>query len=143
MPNKINIFLIVASCLILFSTACRKDDDQIPNVPVDIYINITDPNFVPLNSVNGNVFITGGVKGIVVYRKSVTEFMAYDRCCSHKPSESCERVELDTSTTLFLLDKCCGSKFLITDGSVQNPPAIRPLKSYNTAFDGTTIHIYN
>jgi nitrite reductase/ring-hydroxylating ferredoxin subunit len=87
--------------------------------------------------------VTGGNRGIVVYRKSQTEFVALERTCSYKPSESNARVEVDTNTNLFLQDNSCGSKFLITDGSVQNSPASYPLRHYNTSFDGTYIHIYN
>ena len=123
--------------------SCKKNDDQIPNVPVNIYVNTTDPNFIALNAVGGWVNVTGGNRGICIYRKSQTEFMAYDRTCSYKPSDTNERVDVDASTNLFLQDANCGSKFLITDGSVQNSPASFPLKHYNTSFDGTYIHVYN
>ncbi|HEY6160595.1 MAG TPA: hypothetical protein VI112_05210 [Bacteroidia bacterium] len=123
--------------------SCHKESDPIPNVPVNIYVNTSDPNFVNLNAVGGWVYITGGNRGIIVYRKSQTEFMAIERTCAYKPSESNARVEVDTSTNIFLQDPSCGSKFLITDGSLQNGPATGPLRHYNTAFDGVTIHIYN
>ena len=131
--------------LFLFSAgiSCKKNDDQIPNVPVNIYVNTTDPSFTALNSVGGWVNITGGNRGITVYRKSQTEFMAYERTCSYKPSDSNARVDVDTNTNYFLEDASCGSKFLITDGSVQNSPASFPLKHYTTSFDGTYVHIYN
>ena len=121
---------------------CGKEQDIVPNVNVDIYISLSDPNFIDLNPVGGWVYITGGSRGIIVYKKSTTEFMAYDRHCTYLPSNSCARVEVDKSQ-IMAVDSCCGSKFLLTDGSVIGPPATIPLKSFSTTFDGNTVHIYN
>lgn len=137
---KVSIFL-AAFFVLCFS--CRRDQEQIPNVAVSIFISTSDPNFIDLNAVGGWVYVTGGVKGIIIYRKSQNEFMAFDRCCSYKPSVSCERVRVDTVSNLFCIDDCCGSRFLITDGSVQAAPASLPLKRYNTSFDGMNISVYN
>ena len=110
---------------------------------VNFYVNTTDPGFIDLNGVGGWVYVTGGSKGIIIYRKSVTEFMAFDRHCPYHPSDACSRCEVDTTNNLFVFDNCCGSKFLITDGSVQQGPAYVPLKSYYTSFDGLILHVYN
>jgi nitrite reductase/ring-hydroxylating ferredoxin subunit len=135
--------IITTGFILLGLFCCRREEEQIPNVPVNIYISTADPNFVALNAVGGWVYITGGNRGIVVYRTSQNEFMALERTCSYKPSEANARVEVDVNTNLFLQDLSCGSKFLITDGSVQNSPASYPLRHYNTTFDGVTVHIYN
>lgn len=140
MKKKSILFLLFTA--MLMAGACRKESDTVPNVPVDFYVNTTDPNFVALNAVGGWVYVTGGAQGIVIYRKSQTEFMAYDRNCTYKASSG-KRLFVDTSTNLFLQDSDCGSKFLITDGSVQNGPASVPLKHYTSTFDGVMIHVYN
>lgn len=135
-----------ALCLLLalgiFAYACRKSDDVVPNVYVDIYVYTSDPAFVNLNVPGGWVYITGGAKGIIIYRKSTTDFMAYERNCTYNPSEACARVEVDSSNVL-AVDKCCGSQFSIIDGSVVKTPATMPLKQYQTSFDGNVLHIYN
>jgi hypothetical protein len=84
MPSYRHILLLLVLTSFL---SCRKNEDEIPNVPVNIYVNTTDPNFVALNAVGGWVYITGGNRGIVVYRKSQTEFVALERTCSYKPSD--------------------------------------------------------
>jgi nitrite reductase/ring-hydroxylating ferredoxin subunit len=128
--------------LLLLITSCKKDDTGIPYVRVDIYIYTTDPNFVNLNAVGGWVYITGGSRGIIVYRSSNTEFKAYDRHCPYKPEDACGRVEVDSSN-IQVVDPCCGSKFLLPDGGVTQGPAGMPLKSYGTSFDGSVLHIYD
>src|ERR1035437_2465260 len=79
---KVSILLAV---LAMFS--CKKANDIVPNVYVDVYLYATDPAFSPLNAESGYAYVAGGSKGIVVYRKSQTEFMAYDRCCTYKVSD--------------------------------------------------------
>ena len=128
--------------IILSNCKKEKENNSVPNVSVDIYIYTTDPSFINLNPVGGWVYITGGAKGILVYRKSTTEFMAYDRTCTYQPSNTNARVSVDSSN-IIATDTSCGSKFLITDGSVTHSPATLPLKNYQTTFDGTVLHIYN
>jgi nitrite reductase/ring-hydroxylating ferredoxin subunit len=128
--------------LFLTMTTCKKDKDEIPNVSVNILIDPNSTQYLPLNSTGGYVYLTGGVKGIIVYRLSMNEFMAYERDCPYQPSNSCAQVEVQASG-LTLIDSCCGSKFIITDGSVINGPANRSLKYYNNTYDGNMLHIYN
>ena len=136
---------LTAVALLLLSgfSGCRKDtNNTVPAVAVDIYIYINNPSFINLNAVGGWVYVTGGVRGIIVYRKSTSEFMAYDRNCTYQSSDPCATIVVD-NTNIIATDTCCHSKFSIYDGSVLQAPAGLPLKQYSTTFDGTTIHIYN
>ncbi len=137
-------FLSLTACLILMSiAACKKDTDNgVPITPVDIYLYTNNPSFVNLNGVGGWVYVTGGVRGILVYRKSPSEFMAYDRNCTYQSSDACATVVVD-ATNILATDTCCHSKFSMYDGSVTQAPAGLPLKAYNTTFDGNVLHIYN
>ncbi len=131
-------------CVAMLQPSCKKEkQDLIPNAYVDIYIYSNDPNFININATGGWVYITGGVKGIIVYRKSFNEFMAYERNSPYQPSQGCS-VTVDASSNVFIDDKCSGSQFLITDGSVTKGPATLPLKGYKTSWDGSNVlHIYN
>jgi len=139
-PNKIILSLLIGISFIFSS--CKKDKDAVPYVYTDFYIYSTDPNFIALNAVQGWVYVTGGSRGVLIYRKSLNEFMAYDRPCTYNTTDPCGKVEVDLSN-LICVDNCCGSKFLITDGSVQTAPAYVPLKRYQTTWDGTVLHVYN
>ena len=123
-------------------TTCKKDKDEIPSVSVNILIDPNSTQYLELNAPGGYLYLTGGVRGIIVYRLSQNEFMAYERDCPYQPSNSCALVEVEASG-LTLIDSCCGSKFIITDGSVIKGPANRSLKYYNNTYDGNMLHIYN
>ena len=139
--SKLLFFLMWIT--ILAPLSCKKDDDSVPSVTVNILLSTTDPSFTDLNAVGGWIYLSGGSRGIVVYRLSMGEFMAYDRHCTYKPAESCAKVDVDASG-IIAVDACCGSKFLLTDGSVTEGPASIPLKRYQTNFDGNNmLRIYN
>lgn len=131
------IFLFLS----VLSIGCKSDKDVVPTVYVDVYLYTTDPAFSPLNIISGYAYVAGGSKGIVIFRKSQNEFLAYDRHCTYKVSEG-NAVSVDASG-LVAVDSKCSSKFLLTDGSVNQGPAVNPLKHYLTSFDGTVLHIYN
>lgn len=130
--------------LLLFLHSCDKDEEErIPDVAVNISININKPSYSELRATGGWVYLTGGSKGIIVYRFSSDEFMAYDRHCTYKPEENCGRARVDSSDIKIHCRDCHGSEYSIADGSVLKGPASRPLRRYSTSFDGSIVRIYN
>lgn len=140
--NSFALLLLLSILLISGFYACKKNDDSVPIVPVDIYIYTSNPSFINLNAVGGWVYITGGARGILVYRKSISDFMAYDRNCTYNSNDACAVVYVDSSN-IIATDTCCNSQFSIVDGTVLQAPAGLPLKTYSTTFDGNVLHIYN
>ena len=139
------VFYKIISSLFLFlllALSCNKDNSYIPYVPVNIQINLQNPDYNSLKTVGGWVYITGGSKGIIVYRADVGDFKAYDRHCPYKPDEACSKVDVDGSY-LTAIDTCCGSKFQLFDGSVLKSPATRSLQQYQTSYDGNILSINN
>ena len=139
--NKKYVSFFLLLCVFLLNSC--KEDENIPYVPVNISIDVYDALYGDINVVGGYMYITGGYKGIIIYRKSQEEFVAIERACPYKPLLDCERLAVDDSTLLFVKDDCCGSRFLITDGSIINGPATKPAKLYNNNFDGRYLYIYN
>lgn len=138
-----NIIIFIILSLLFANISCKDKDDVIPYVYIDFYLYLSDPDFSNLNAVGNYVYVTGGFSGIVIYRKSLEEFVAFDRACTFQPSKECERVEIDESG-LFAICPCCNSKYTITDGYVYEGVATRPLKEYGTSYDGNnTLHIFN
>jgi Rieske Fe-S protein len=123
-------------------TSCTKDENQIPYVLVDFTIYVTDPLYIDLNAVGGWMYVTGGSRGILLYRKSIDEVMAYDRHCTYEPDNSCGQIEME-SNNFTAIDSCCSSRFEIDNGSVVEGPATYSLKQYNTTFDGSILHVFN
>jgi len=123
--------------------SCNKNQEgNVPDVPVNIQIGVGDPLFVPLNSVGGWTYLEGGSRGIIVFRRDVYDFVAYDRHCPYNVANPCGVVSMESNNQT-LRDSCCGSRFYVWDGSVVEGPATKPLKKYNTRFDGQYLYIYN
>lgn len=141
--NKVLKYHFGFASVFLFITffSCKKDANEVPQVYVDIYLYTTDPAFSPLNATSGYTYVAGGSKGILIFRKSQNEFMAYDRHCTYNVAEG-NMVTVDVSG-LLAEDPVCASKFRVTDGFPNEGPAVNGLKQYQTAFDGTVLHIFN
>ena len=133
------IRILALFCLLFFS--CQKEEDYIQNVVVDINLNLTLPEFSDLQTVGNSVFITGGVKGIIVYHQGFDSYKTYDRNCSFEPSLSCARI--DSVNSSIAICKCCNSKFLLSDGTPFDGPALVQLKEYDNFLSGDVLHIYN
>ena len=143
--KALNIFSIIAS--LFFLIACHKDssDSDVPNTLVDVTIYLTQYPYSNLNTAGNWVYVSGGVRGIVVYANGPEQFIAMERTCTYQSGNSSAIVSVDTTNLLFLKDYSCGSEFYITDASVAHGPATVPLKRYNTSYNPTSkvLHIYN
>ena len=139
-------FVYFGVVVIFFTTitfACKKRKNTvIPYVPVNIYIYPSDPNFNKLNTPGGWAYLNGGSRGIIVYRRSNEEFVAYDRHCTYDTENVCGQVEVNSSQ-IISIDSCCMSEFVLTDGSVVKSPASAPLQAYQVSFNGNELHIFN
>lgn len=134
--------LYILFIMIVF-VSCKKDDNSnIPLVGVNYTINANNPAYNEVSVPGGWMYLNGGSRGIILYRYSNDEFRAFDRHCPYNSSNSCAKVSVQ-SNNISAKDDCCGSEFLITDGSVTKGPANLPLKQYNTSFDGSVLRIYN
>lgn len=134
-------------CLIGFVAlpSCKKESDsqdRIPYVPVNLILYSSEPGFFPLSTPGGWIYTAGGSKGLIVYRKTMDEFVVLERHCPYTPSNSCSRVSINSSQIL-AVDSCCGSEFVIADGSISKGPATLPLLRYSATFDGHRLLIQN
>ena len=102
------------------------------------------PSYSSLNSIGGWAYITGGSKGIIIYRQSYDQFSAYDRHCTYNSDNPCGKATVD-STNSFVECACDSSQYQLFDGLVIQGPASYSLKNYQTSFDiiSNQIHIFN
>ena len=135
----------IAKFLVLFLiiiSSCGDSNDYIRNVYVDVEIDLSLPEFSPLNIVGNSIFIEGGNKGIIIYRFSNYEYNIYDRNCSYEPNLECSYIDSINST--IAMCGCCSSAFLLDqNGVAANSPAVLPLKQYNYSLNNTLLHIFN
>jgi nitrite reductase/ring-hydroxylating ferredoxin subunit len=137
-------YLILMSLVILNSSGCKKEEEapEIPYVPVHISLDPNGTQYINLNVVNGWETINGGYNGILVFRKSTNEFMAFERACANDPTVSGAQVRVeDSGITCYC--PVCNSKYIMTDGTPFEGPSRFPLKQYQTVYDGAMLYISN
>ncbi|MCX6252570.1 MAG: hypothetical protein NTX61_17685 [Bacteroidetes bacterium] len=130
---------------LLFFTNCSKNgqnSNNIPNVSVSFVINPNSTEYNRLNTVNGWEMLTGGYKGVLVFRKSMDEFVAFERACPYDWQNSNARINVDTSGITAYCPSC-KSKFILIDGTPYQGPSHYSLKQYTASYDGSLLYIYN
>jgi hypothetical protein len=129
--------------LFLTALACdpKVEDSGIPNVAVDLEINLNDIDNAPLKLIGGYIYADGGVRGIIIYHESVNTYKAYDRNCTFQPADACAIVEMHSSG-FYIEDICCKSTFDL-NGFPTGGPALFPLKDYRVSLAGDILYIYN
>lgn len=137
--------LYLSLALLLLSGKCSKgNQNPIPYVPFDINIDISLPSYNQLQGVGGWSYVVGGSKGIIVYRRGIDEFVAFDR---HSPVDLEGTCFLplfpDNDNFLVLKDTCNNATFSLYDGSPISNSAFG-LRQYAVQFNGSNIvRIYN
>lgn len=102
------------------------------------------PSYSSLQSVGGYAYVNGGNKGLVVYRRSIDEFVCFDRMSTADGGYECTPLEVDQDNYLFLNDACSDAVYSLLDGSLVSGNAVFGLRAYNTNFDGfSTLFISN
>ena len=115
-------------------------DDPIPVVPFDdIIIQLSLPQYASL-STKGYYELNAGVRGIILYRKDASTYLAYERNCSYRPNEACATVNVDPSG-LFMTDPCCNSSFDFSDGHPTGGPAWSSLRRYKVFLTAGTLTV--
>jgi len=132
-------------CLVVFLTpGCSKEEQpiEIPFVYVNFSLNPNSTEYLNLNAVNGWETVTGGYQGILIFRKSVNEFVAFERACPYDPLTTGAQIRVETSG-ITCYCPVCKSRYIMTDGTPFEGPSHFPLQQYTTFYDGNLLYIYN
>lgn len=112
---------------------------------VNFYIDPNSTEYYNLNIGNkGWEYFYGGNRGVIIFRLSYYEFMAFERSCVVKDCKG--TVEVDTTTNLTMFCPKCGAQYLCVDGSpiaIEGNRAKRALFSYCNHYDGIALYVYN
>ena len=139
---RLKNIILISTLIFLFSGCRKKENGIVPYAYVNVIFYANDPQLVQLNAVGNYIYYPAGYKGIIIYRRSINEFVAYERACTYDAEISCDGVTV-MSDNFTLRDSCCGSKFMIYDGSISQGPATHALVQYATFYDGTILRITN
>ncbi len=143
MKNTIIIILFLA-VLSFMQTSCNKNNQTVPYVPLDSYLNLNLPAYINLNGIGGWAYVSGGNEGLIIYRQTQDNFMVYDRYCTYNVEGSCGAVMVDSSN-ISISCECDGSKYQLFDGAVIQGPATTNLHQYRFEYNSNSnqLHIYN
>ncbi|MCK5824833.1 MAG: hypothetical protein KAG96_05440 [Ichthyobacteriaceae bacterium] len=138
--------LFTLPLFILFS--CYNEQSEIPDVYIDEYIYLANPENINLQSPNGWTYSTGGIKGLIIYRLNSNlndpdnNFVAYDRSCPHISQNGCSVLNIEKD--IIAKCECDESEFLLTTGEPLNGAHIG-LKKYKVYYNpnNETLHIVN
>ena len=140
---KVNIFFVLV--IFFLQLGCKKNNvNPVPSIPFDMTIDINLPSYNDLINVGGYAFVNGGSRGIIVYRRSIDEFVAFDRHSPEDEDGSCPQPLIpDTDNFLILVDSCSDARFSLYDGSPQSGSSFG-LRQYQTIYNGNSLlRIYN
>ena len=144
-----NLQGICISVIFLFlmttgGSGCKKEEKppEIPYVYVNFSLNPNGTEYINLNAVNGWETVYGGYNGILIFRKSLTEFAAFERACPYDPLVQGAQVRVEPSG-ITCACPVCGSKFIMVDGTPFEGPSRYPLKQYSAIYDGSLLYITN
>ena len=124
--------------------SCEKNEinDILPNVPVDVTINLDLPQYINLQTPTGWAYTNGGIQGIIVQNTGIGNppFKAFDRAC---PNGDCTTA-MTFVGSLKLTCSCDHSEYSIIDGSPQTPGNIHFAREYKvTVLNSTLLNITN
>ena len=129
----------------LFYSGCKKNNQNpVPSIPFDITIDINLPSYNDLINVGGYAYVNGGSRGIIVYRRSIEEFVAFDRHSPEDEAGNCPQPLVpDPDNFLILEDSCSNARFSLYDGSPQSGSSFG-LRQYQAIYNGSNLlRIYN
>ncbi len=132
--------------VIFFGLSCTKNTttNPIPSIPFDVTIHLELPSYSSLQGVGGACYYDNcGAQGIVIYRKSMDEFVAFDRQSPASTVKCAFPLVMDKLNMLQLNDSCTGAKFSLYDGSIVSGSNFG-LRQYQTSWNGSNLlRIYN
>lgn len=130
---------------LLAGVSCRKNRvHPVPSIAFEIQVDMNLPTYQELNNVGGWAYVSGGIKGIIIYRQSVEVFVAWERMSPEDPDMTCASgLVADSTNFLQLNDPCSDAVFSLYDGSpIAN--SSWGLRKYQAEWSGSNLlRVYN
>jgi hypothetical protein len=133
------ILLLLAGLVWGCTNSGGFQNDPLPYVFVNEQVYLNELRAAPLNVQDGEfIYINGGLKGIIIYRRAAGQFIALER---HSTGVGGCRVRVDI-TKQYVLDTCTNTQFDFSGGFRSGASAAN-LRQYSVSFDGNRIAITN
>ncbi len=156
--KKFIVSVVIASTLVFVLAQCGRGDNpnqnDVPQVPVNITVNMNLPQYLILQSQGGWAYLNGGVKGIVLYHHYDDNFYALERNCPYQPFDSCATVTVENNNVFLRCGKyksdndttwipCCNSQYSLEAGFLLSGPSQFPLTNYRVGRSGNVLVVSN
>jgi len=120
--------------IVMLFTSCGKEENYIPDVPVNFNVTVVE---FGIKAVNNVLLVPNvGVAGVIIVKTPLGGYVAFDRCSTVNPQNLCKIVPDDNGVTA--TDPCTGAKFSLLDGTPQKAPAEKTLRVYSISLQGNT-----
>lgn len=139
---KMKYFLFIFMTFGLFSCGNSVDDNQfLPHINVDFTVNLNLSEGINLQVPGGHeTFANQGLRGVVIFRRNIDLFVAFDLACPHIELQDCSTM---TVGALFMTCPCDNERFQLTDGAPESGEVNESAIFYNVTKNGDILRITN
>lgn len=139
------LFLIISSLNIINSCSERNDTVScFPNSVISVQLNLSFGAYYELQNVGGWMYINeqerSGTRGLIVYRRSPSVFMIYDRNAPHLCPDNNTTLEVKNGISVYCPKD--GAEWILSTGEPTKIAKTAP-KTYGYSFSGNILSIYN
>jgi hypothetical protein len=141
--------LILFSLLIVLSLSCSKNDDQKERNPyltdplVNLNLNLNLPEYNPLKFPGNSIITSQGIKGIVIFCISDTQYLAFDLTDPNHVPSSCSRMEVNGPIASCPCTTDANEYFLTSGQHTTEPGAKYPMQQYRAERIGNSVVVTN
>ncbi len=126
------IFLLVMTGLVSCSNEISSVS-PVPDVNVREEVSLNSIAAQPLKVRDGNfILITGGINGIIVYRKTADIYLAFERKSPYKMEDACGVITVPSSQ--FYMEDTCHKCTFNWEGRPTGGPCQSVLKQYTVQY---------
>lgn len=133
------IILLTSFCLLLSCSNTANLLNCIQTLPLNLVRDLNNPELINVQTPGGFAELTGGSKGILLFNKNGTEFVAFDKLC---PANDCSAPMIFEGRLLRCT--CDNSTYSVDFGGAPQTNGFEcPAIEYQVIKNGTSIRISN
>jgi hypothetical protein len=139
------IFLLIGFLAISCSKSDEKENSNpyLTNPAVSLNLNLNLPEYSPLKFPGNSVITNQGIKGIVVYCVSDTQYLAYDLTDPNHPPSGCSRMTLDGIIASCPCPDDDNEYNIVNFGQHVTDPDKYPMQQYRAVRSGNNVQVSN
>ena len=113
--KNFTVLLLLIFTIFSCSGEDERENNLLPEVPVDETIFLNNPEYINLQVVGGSAYSQGGISGIIIYHYSSNNYIAFERSAPHLSPQVCSQMDIKNGIIMFC--SCDDSEFNILNGA--------------------------